>query len=221
MSALISGRARPYRGRRPQRAIIALVALIGVTVVVWSTVFLRAGDINSRVSCPATATGDTGTGLSYTALNSVQPTPPNSVTVRVLNASNAVGAGSTVAAELSQWGFTIAGQPADDPLYPRGDMRCVGQIRFGPAGAGAARTVSLLVPCAELIRDDRQDDTVDLALGTDFTDLTPNSDARNVLNQLIDWWQQHSVSVGGLQAHGDLGISISPALLSGARSASC
>ncbi len=50
-----------------------------------------------------------------------------------------------------------------------------GQIRYGPAGASAARTLSLVVPCAELVDDGRQGATVDLALGSDFRDITPSA----------------------------------------------
>ena len=52
-------------------------------------------------------------------------------------------------------------------------MVCIGQLRFGPAGQGAASTVALVVPCTELVRDERGDDTVDVAVGTAFRDVNP------------------------------------------------
>ena len=42
----------------------------------------------------------------------------------------------------------------------------------------------LLAPCAELIQDTREDDTVDFALGTYFKDLSPSADAEEVLRTL-------------------------------------
>ena len=63
-------------------------------------------------------------------------------------------------------------------------MECVGQLRFGPAGSGAARTLSLVLPCTELVRDDRTDDTVDIAVGTGFRDVNPPRAVRNALDQI-------------------------------------
>lgn len=221
MNALVGGRAGPYRSRRPLRAIVILIMLAIATTIVWVTVFRDASNIDQQVICPLPGSSDYRTPLRFTALDAVQPAPPNAIRIRVLNASTQVGIGGTVAAELTQWGFTLVTQPTDDPRYPHGDMRCVGQIRFGPDGVAAARTVSLLLPCAELVRDNRQDDTVDVALGTDFTDLTPNGSARDILNQLADWARQQPIPGGGLQEHGDVGTSISPALLSAARATTC
>ena len=63
-------------------------------------------------------------------------------------------------------------------------MECVGQLRFGPAGQGAARTLTLVLPCTELVRDDRTDDTVDIAVGTGFRDVNPPRAVRNALDQI-------------------------------------
>ena len=66
-----------------------------------------------------------------------------------------------------------AAPPDNDPFYPDSDMECVGQLRFGASGEGAARTLTLVLPCTELVRDDRTDDTVDIAVGTGFRDVNP------------------------------------------------
>ena len=63
-------------------------------------------------------------------------------------------------------------------------MECIGQLRFGPAGEGAASTLALVLPCAEMVRDDRPDDTVDVAVGTAFGDVNPVRAARDALDQL-------------------------------------
>jgi hypothetical protein len=44
--------------------------------------------------------------------------------------------------------------------------------------------VWLVAPCTELFRDDRADDSVDLALGTDFTTLAHSDDIETVLATL-------------------------------------
>ena len=89
-----------------------------------------------------------------------------------------------------------------------------------PAGhAGRADAVPS-EPCAELIRDDRKDATVDLAIGKDFDDLRPNADAKSVMKQLTDWAKDHPKAKGGLQADGPQ-PKLDGALLTGARSTSC
>lgn len=159
------------------------------------------------------------TPLSYSALNNVPPLPAGDVQVRTLNGTKQVGLATRIALDLTRYGFQQAGQPANDPRYSSGDLRCFGQIRFGPNGEAAARTLSLVVPCAQLVRDDRQDPTVDLALGSYFTDLAPSSDALRVLAELATWSQGHPAT-GGLQATGEL-PSLSERLLAGAHTFRC
>jgi hypothetical protein len=122
--------------------------------------------------------------LELSALDAVAPVPPSAARVRVLNAGGQRGQANLVAAQLGDLGFPEAAPPENDPLYPNGDMECVGQLRFGPAGAGAARTLSLVLPCTELVRDDRTDDAVDIAVGTGFRDVNPPRAVRNALDQV-------------------------------------
>ena len=63
-------------------------------------------------------------------------------------------------------------------------LTCEGQIRFGTAGQATAAAVWLVAPCAELFNDSRADDSVDLAVGTDFTTLAHNDDIDAVLASL-------------------------------------
>ena len=60
-----------------------------------------------------------------------------------------------------------------------------GQIRFGPSGRAAAAAVWLVAPCTELFQDQRTDDTVDLAVGTDFSELTHSDDIDAMLASLM------------------------------------
>jgi hypothetical protein len=99
-------------------------------------------------------------------------------------------------------------------------MTCPGQIRFGPNGAGAARTISLVVPCTELIRDERQDASVDLVIGHGFDRISPNPEAKQVLANLADFAETHPRSQGGQQAQGQLAV-LDPQLLTGARDVQC
>ena len=52
------------------------------------------------------------------------------------------------------------------------------------AASRGASAVWLVAPCAELIEDARTDDSVDLALGTYFSEIQPNDDAEEVLRTL-------------------------------------
>jgi hypothetical protein len=125
-----------------------------------------------------------GEVLDAAALDGVAPVPPSAARVRVLNAGGQRGQANLVAAQLGDLGFPEAAPPDNDPFHTEGDMECVGQLRFGPAGEGAARTLTLVLPCTELVRDDRTDDTVDIAVGTGFRDVNPPRAVRNALDQI-------------------------------------
>lgn len=218
-----SGRRR-YRKRKPIPAIVILVLLIAAGVTVWAHVLRQAGNSTAQANCPAAA--DTPaklpaiTPLPYSALDHVQPVPASQVDVRTLNATTQVGLAGRISLELRQYGFGVAGTPGNDPRYPHSEMRCSAQIRFGANGAGEARTLSLVVPCAQLVRDNRQDASVDLALGTYFNDLAPSADALKVLAQLTQWAKTHPAGAGGLQSQGAL-PAVSGRLLAGAHTFRC
>jgi hypothetical protein len=200
------------------------VLLATAGVVVWARVLNHADNSTAQSSCPSSASTPAGlpaiTPLPYTALDAVQPIPAVDVRVHTLNASTQVGLASRVALELQGYGFGQAGTPGNDPRYPLGGMNCFAQIRFGANGTTAARTVSLLVPCAQLVRDNRQDASVDLALGKYFTDLAPSPAALQVLDQLANWAKSHPATSGGLQSAGQL-PSESAQLLAGAHTFRC
>jgi hypothetical protein len=163
-----------------------VVSLLAVAAVVtWTVVLVDANGPSAATACPAPATGSLpGEVVDLKALDPVAPVPPSAARVRVLNAGGQRGQANLVAAQLSDLGFPEAAPPDNDPLYPNGDMECVGQLRFGPAGQGAARTLALVLPCTELVRDDRTDDAVDVAVGTGFRDVNPPRAVRNALDQI-------------------------------------
>lgn len=178
-------RNRPYQRRRRGPVLVVVAVLAVAVAVTWTTVLIKTGATTGVAACPRPAAGPVpGEVLSSGALAGVPPVPPSAVKVRVLNAGGQRGQANLVAAQLGDFGFAQAAPPTNDPLYPDGDMVCTGQLRFGPAGAGAASTVALLVPCAELVRDARGDDTVDVAVGTAFGDVNPGRAVRDALDQL-------------------------------------
>jgi hypothetical protein len=220
-----------YRKRKPLPALIIIAVLIIAAVVVWIKVVHRASDTTAVTACPPSsaqpvaATGQPapqpGTALAHDALSKVTPAPPTDVQVQVLNASSERGEAQQVTTELNQLGFKQAGDPADDPLYPALNMKCVGQIRFGANGTAAARTLSMVLPCTQLVRDNRQDATVDLAIGTNFGTVAPTRDAVQALQQLDKWAATHPEQQGGQQAEGGQQPQVDQALVTGATSISC
>lgn len=163
-------------------AVVAVLAVAAATT--WTLVLVDAG-APAAVACPPPVSGTLpGEVLAETALDDVAPVPPGEARVQVLNAGGQRGQANLVAAQLSDLGFPEAASPDNDPLYAEGDMECVGQLRFGAAGQGAARTLSFVLPCAELVRDDRTDDVVSVVVGTGFRDVQPPRAVRNALDQI-------------------------------------
>lgn len=175
----------PVRRRRRGPIAVVVTVLAVLAAVTWTTVLLNSSGPAGPQSCPAPAAGPPpGEALDPDALDAAAPAPPAEVAVRVLNAGGQRGQANLVAAQLGDLGFGSAAPPSNDPFFPDGDMECVGQLRFGPAGEAAASTLALALPCAELVRDTRTDATVDVSVGTAFGDVNPARPARDVLELL-------------------------------------
>ena len=212
---------RPKRWRRTRTLVILAILMVTATVV-WARVFSTIPGIDALVGCtPGPVSSQGITPLGYDGLNALAPTPPNQVSVRVFNASSQRGAASLLSAQFDDLGFQQAAPAADDPQYPYGNMDCVGQIRFGAQGEGSARMLSLLIPCAQLVRDSRSDASVDVSIGSRFNGLMVTSAAHQVVTQLMAWSQQHPVPPGGLLAHDQGAPPIAASLLTAARPAHC
>lgn len=176
---------RPFRRRNARPALYLLVALVVATGVVWTIALTRPPDLREAATCnppPAPAPGQPalGTPVSRSDMIDVAPALLSGTKIRVLNASGRAGQAGEVADALRDLGFAQP-TPANDPLYASVRLDCQGQIRFGSGGQAGAAAVWLVAPCAELFRDDRTDDSVDLALGTDFSALAHSDDINAVL----------------------------------------
>lgn len=177
-----------YRRRHRLPALALLVLLVAGAIFVWTRVFESAQDIEAATACPPPARSmpaahTAGVPQKYDSLNRTDPVRPQEIDARILNANGQNKQATLIAEELTGFGIRKA-EPGNDPLYPNYELKCHGQIRFGEAGTGAARTMSLIVPCAQLVRDDRQDASVDVALGSKFGDLTMTADAKQIIKQL-------------------------------------
>lgn len=192
-----------YRTRQPMHALLLAVILSAAAVLVWTSVLHQTGN-----GCQSTTAGAalSSQRLPANGLDDVTPAQPQFTRVQVLNANGVHGEATVVGGTLAQLGFAPTTTPANDPRFPDFDLHCYGEIRFGSAGEAAARTLSLAVPCAALVRDDRPDAGVDFALGTKFLSVKPNKAARTALLQLAGLGQSAPAqpSRGGLAAQSGL-----------------
>ncbi|MGO9927043.1 MAG: envelope integrity protein Cei [Mycobacterium sp.] len=180
---------RPFRRRNPRPAIFVVGFLLLVTGVVWTMALTRPAKVHEAVVCnpPPQSTGSApaqlGDQVPRAVMMDVTPAKLSDTKVRVLNASGRGGQAADVAGAMKDLGFA---QPtaANDPIYAGTRLNCQGQIRFGTAGQATAAAVWLVAPCTELFNDNRADDSVDLALGTDFGALAHNDDIDAVLASL-------------------------------------
>lgn len=177
---------RPFRRRNYLPGLIALGVMFVITAIVWGFVLTRPVDVREAAACnpppPATDPGapTLGQQVSHSSMIDVSPAKLVDTKIRVLNASGQGGQAGEVAGALRDLGFA---QPtaANDPIYANTRLTCQGQIRFGSSGRAGAAAVWLVAPCVELFQDDRKDDSVDLAIGTDFTTLAHSDDIDAVL----------------------------------------
>lgn len=184
-------RGRPFRRRNYLPGILLFAALAVVTLLVWVTALSRPADVHEAAVCNAppppadpTATApQLGEQVSRATMTDVSPAKLADAKIRVLNASGQGGQAAEVATELRDLGFA---EPAatNDTVYANTRLDCQGQIRFGPSGRAAAAAVWLVAPCTELFQDQRSDNTVDLAIGTQFGQLTHSDDIDAVLASL-------------------------------------
>ena len=179
-------RGKPFRRRNIWPGVIAAAVLAVVTGLVWTIALTRPPDVYEAAVCnPPPASTDPaapklGQQVPSTEMADVEPAKLADTKISVLNASGQGGQAGEVSGELRDLGFA---QPtaANDPIYVDTRLTCQGQIRFGPAGEAAAAAVWLVAPCTELFRDERETDTVDLVIGTEFTALTHSDDIDAVL----------------------------------------
>jgi hypothetical protein len=182
---------RPFRRRNYLPGILLLIALSVVTLTIWVMALNQPVDVQETAACnpppapadPNTPPASLGEQVTRSQMIDVTPAKLADTTIRVLNASGQGGQAAEVAGELRDLGFAEP-SAANDPVYATARLACQGQIRFGPSGRAAAAAVWLVAPCTELFEDDRTDDTVDLAIGTDFSELSRNDDIEAVLASL-------------------------------------
>jgi hypothetical protein len=210
------GRTTAYQRRTARPVAVLVSALALAAIMTWSVVLLNTSDGPTGSVCPAPTRAGGLSAVDRGDLDQTAPAAPSTVRIRVFNGGGQRGQANLVASQLGELGFTEAAEPGNDPLYPDNDLKCRGNIRFGAAGAAAARTVGLVLPCVPMVRDGRNDDSVDVAIGTLFGEVNPSKPARDALEQL---------GGPGAQAEGDndapAAPSADPDLLAKAADVAC
>ena len=180
---------RPFRRRNYVPALALLAALAVASLMIWVVAFNQPADVQEIADCnaPPAPTDPNqptlGDRVTVSTMSEVIPAKLADTKIRVLNASGQGGQAAEVAGALRDLGYAPP-TAANDTVYQNTRLECQGQIRFGPAGRAAAAAVWLVAPCTELYQDQRSDDTVDLAVGTEFSDLSHNDDTDAVLASL-------------------------------------
>lgn len=161
---------RAARRRRRQAASFALVVLVVLGVGVGAFGVYRGwwtGPLGSNEGSATAAAKPCPTPT-------VTAAPVGDVTVRVLNATDRRGLAGAVARELRKRGFDVSdvGNDARGAKVPE-----TAQVRHGPEGLLAARTVAAQIPGAKLVDDGREGFIVDLSLGSAYKTMTPAKEA--------------------------------------------
>jgi len=180
---------RPFRRRNFVPGSILLAALAAVSLVVWLIAFNKPTEVEQAAACnaPPAPTDATqvalGERVTTSTMTEVVPAKLADIKIKVLNASGQGGQAAEVAGALRDLGYAQP-EATNDNVYANTRLQCQGQLRFGASGRAAAAAVWLVAPCTELYQDQRSDDSVDLAIGTEFSQLSHNDDIDAMLASL-------------------------------------
>lgn len=156
--------------RRPMPALIALLALLVLTALVWWRVLHRSDAGTTSTTCATPTPTATVTKLPA----------PSSITVQVLNATNRTGIAGKARTTLVDDGFKVPSLAGNDTAN-KGKVPEVAQIRYGPKGADGARLLGYYLPGARLVPNHGTSATVVVSLGTKYTTVAAPSTVQAAL----------------------------------------
>jgi hypothetical protein len=163
--------------RRPLPALLALLALLLLTALVWWRVLHRDDKKQSHAgpSCPAptSSTAPTTGGLPA----------PSSVTVQVINGTYRLkkprpGIAAKARNALRADGFRVTPTAGNDT---KAKVRSVAEIRYGPAGTQAAKLLEYYFPQAVPKPQSWKTATVTVSLGAKYTRVAPKATVERAL----------------------------------------
>lgn len=151
--------------RRRRRTALVLTGLLVVLALVFAyAVAYYQGWVDT----------DEGSVEEAVATSEAPPNfEPSDVTVNVYNSSGETGLAGRTSEAFNNRGFSV-NNIANDPQDA--DVEFV-ELRFGPEAADKASWLQAeLLPEAQLVEDDRDGQIIDVALGTDFSELPPQDE---------------------------------------------
>ena len=147
-----------YRSKRQRRTTVTiavlLLALAGAFY--YASTYYRQSTPTPTAAC--------------TTVKPVEPLQAADVSVNVYNATRRAGIAGSTSKVLAKRGFKIK-KVANDPL--KKTVRKAAEIRYGEAGKPSAELLAAHVPGADLVKDKRKDDSVDLVIGNAWKQLGP------------------------------------------------
>ena len=145
--------------RRPVPALVALLALLVLTGLVWWRV-LHRGSGQPQAATP----GPCPTHSSPAPSSSPALPAPDAVRIVVLNSTNRPGIAGQAQAALVKDGFRSPRAAANDVAH-HNKIRAVAQIRYGPKAEQAATLLHYYFPGAVLRQTRRTRPVVTISLG--------------------------------------------------------
>jgi hypothetical protein len=147
--------------RRPLPAVVALVALLVLTGLVWWRVLNRGSGSGHP---QAGRTGSCATHTSPPPSSSSTLPAPDAVTIVVLNSTNRPGIAGRAQAALVKDGFRSP-RPAGNDVAHHNKIKAVALIQYGPTTKRAATLVHYYFPGAVLQETHRKHSDVTISLG--------------------------------------------------------
>jgi hypothetical protein len=147
------------------RALVVLGLLVVMAAVAAGWAIAKDSETAARQATPCIK--------STVPFSTTMPRRAADVHVNVYNATSRIGLATTVADELQARDFTV-GKIGNDPLQQT--VEAPVQLRYGPAGAGAAQMLRAWFAGAQPTLDNRSDGTVDLVLGIRYEGFTTPTD---------------------------------------------
>ncbi len=157
------------------RALIVVGVLVVSAAVLVTVALIRDKQADSQIATGC-ANGDVPVDLRL-------PADRTKVKLNIFNATDSPGLASQVAEDFKSRKFTVV-NAANDPAAKR--VEGVAQLRHGPKTVGAAWLVRAhFLNSAELVFDiNRQDDTIDVVLGSGFKQLGTTTETNQALGQV-------------------------------------
>lgn len=158
-----AARVRLARRRRLlHRIVIVVLAGLLLAAALFAVAVLRGWIVLSEPELSPEVSAECPAGpFSYQ--------PPETVTVNVYNTTPTPGLATQVAEALAARGFAVG--TVGNNVINREDMTAV--VVSGPSGEASAFTLQQQIPGTQYLQDDRADTSVDVVLGSAYTELVP------------------------------------------------